>query len=78
LATLVLGSQRVVKLCDFGFARAMSSNTMVLTSIKVGRGRLMVSKPELRPCLVSALESLKLKCDERFQTLLSISSCAAT
>lgn len=24
-----------VKLCDFGFARAMSSDTLVLTSIKV-------------------------------------------
>ena len=24
----------VVKLCDFGFARAMSTNTLMLTSIK--------------------------------------------
>ena len=31
---ILIGSNGTVKLCDFGFARAMSSNTMVLTSIK--------------------------------------------
>ena len=34
----------VVKLCDFGFARAMSSNTLVLTSIK---GTPLYMSPEL-------------------------------
>jgi len=34
----------VVKLCDFGFARAMSSNTLVLTSIK---GTPLYMAPEL-------------------------------
>ena len=29
---ILIGARRVVKLCDFGFARAMSSATMVLTS----------------------------------------------
>lgn len=32
---ILIGSNGTVKLCDFGFARAMSCNTMVLTSIKV-------------------------------------------
>ena len=32
---ILLGKGGVVKLCDFGFARAMSINTLVLTSIKV-------------------------------------------
>jgi|AntAceMinimDraft_1070359.scaffolds.fasta_scaffold43449_1 fused-like protein len=41
---ILIGSQRVVKLCDFGFARAMSSNTMVLTSIK---GTPLYMAPEL-------------------------------
>ena len=31
---ILIGSNGTVKLCDFGFARAMSCNTMVLTSIK--------------------------------------------
>jgi fused-like protein len=34
----------VVKLCDFGFARAMSNNTVVLTSIK---GTPLYMAPEL-------------------------------
>ena len=37
---ILIGSDGVVKLCDFGFARAMGANTMVLTSIKVGLGSL--------------------------------------
>ena len=31
---ILVSAGGVVKLCDFGFARAMSCNTMVLTSIK--------------------------------------------
>lgn len=31
---VLIGSSGRIKLCDFGFARAMSSNTIVLTSIK--------------------------------------------
>ncbi|KAF4731648.1 hypothetical protein FOZ62_007491 [Perkinsus olseni] len=31
---ILVGANNVVKLCDFGFARAMSYNTIVLTSIK--------------------------------------------
>ena len=36
---ILLGKGGVVKLCDFGFARAMSINTLVLTSIKVRKMR---------------------------------------
>ena len=41
---VLIGANGVVKLCDFGFARAMSSNTMVLTSIK---GTPLYMAPEL-------------------------------
>jgi fused-like protein len=41
---ILIGARRVVKLCDFGFARAMSSATMVLTSIK---GTPLYMAPEL-------------------------------
>ncbi|VEL25060.1 unnamed protein product [Protopolystoma xenopodis] len=41
---ILLGQGGVVKLCDFGFARAMSLNTMVLTSIK---GTPLYMAPEL-------------------------------
>eukprot|EP00798_Chlamydomonas_sp_ICE-L_P011883 gene11883-14988_t len=41
---ILIGSGGVVKLCDFGFARAMSCNTMVLTSIK---GTPLYMAPEL-------------------------------
>lgn len=41
---ILIGSNRAVKLCDFGFARAMSNNTLVLTSIK---GTPLYMAPEL-------------------------------
>jgi hypothetical protein len=41
---ILIGAGGMVKLCDFGFARAMSSNTMVLTSIK---GTPLYMAPEL-------------------------------
>ncbi|XP_035828028.1 serine/threonine-protein kinase 36 [Aplysia californica] len=41
---ILLGKGGVIKLCDFGFARGMSTNTMVLTSIK---GTPLYMSPEL-------------------------------
>jgi hypothetical protein len=41
---VLIGAQGVIKLCDFGFARTMSSNTIVLTSIK---GTPLYMSPEL-------------------------------
>eukprot|EP00039_Didymoeca_costata_P013798 m.215018 g.215018 ORF g.215018 m.215018 type:complete len:1222 (-) comp15874_c0_seq3:1529-5194(-) len=41
---ILIGKGGNVKLCDFGFARAMSTNTMVLTSIK---GTPLYMAPEL-------------------------------
>lgn len=41
---ILLGKSGIVKLCDFGFARAMSFNTLVLTSIK---GTPLYMSPEL-------------------------------
>ncbi|XP_042309581.1 serine/threonine-protein kinase 36 [Sceloporus undulatus] len=41
---ILLGKEGVIKLCDFGFARAMSIHTMVLTSIK---GTPLYMSPEL-------------------------------
>eukprot|EP00898_Chlorokybus_atmophyticus_P002887 jgi/Chlat1/359/Chrsp10S00049 len=41
---ILIGAHGQVKLCDFGFARAMSCNTMVLTSIK---GTPLYMAPEL-------------------------------
>jgi serine/threonine protein kinase len=41
---ILIGARGRVKLCDFGFARAMSSNTIVLTSIK---GTPLYMSPEL-------------------------------
>ncbi|KAK9831906.1 hypothetical protein WJX81_007961 [Elliptochloris bilobata] len=41
---VLIGANGVVKLCDFGFARAMSSNTVMLTSIK---GTPLYMAPEL-------------------------------
>jgi len=41
---VLIGSNGTLKLCDFGFARAMSSNTLVLTSIK---GTPLYMSPEL-------------------------------
>jgi serine/threonine protein kinase len=44
LQNILIASNGVVKLCDFGFARCMSSNTMVLNSIK---GTPLYMAPEL-------------------------------
>jgi serine/threonine protein kinase len=41
---VLIGSNGRIKLCDFGFARSMSSNTIVLTSIK---GTPLYMSPEL-------------------------------
>lgn len=41
---ILIGANGCVKLCDFGFARCMSRNTMVLTSIK---GTPLYMAPEL-------------------------------
>lgn len=41
---VLIGKGGIVKLCDFGFARAMSINTLVLTSIK---GTPLYMSPEL-------------------------------
>eukprot|EP00026_Physarum_polycephalum_P000940 Phypoly_transcript_00941.p1 GENE.Phypoly_transcript_00941~~Phypoly_transcript_00941.p1 ORF type:complete len:920 (+),score=130.35 Phypoly_transcript_00941:137-2896(+) len=41
---ILIGANGVIKLCDFGFARAMSCNTMMLTSIK---GTPLYMAPEL-------------------------------
>lgn len=41
---ILIGARGTVKLCDFGFARTMSSNTIVLTSIK---GTPLYMAPEL-------------------------------
>lgn len=41
---ILIGANSVVKLCDFGFARAMSTNTVVLRSIK---GTPLYMAPEL-------------------------------
>ncbi len=41
---VLIGANGRIKLCDFGFARAMSNNTMVLTSIK---GTPLYMSPEL-------------------------------
>eukprot|EP00003_Mantamonas_plastica_P024080 TRINITY_DN444_c0_g1_i13.p1 TRINITY_DN444_c0_g1~~TRINITY_DN444_c0_g1_i13.p1 ORF type:complete len:468 (+),score=56.13 TRINITY_DN444_c0_g1_i13:193-1404(+) len=41
---ILIGSNGVVKLCDFGFARSMSNNTIMLTSIK---GTPLYMAPEL-------------------------------
>ncbi len=41
---ILISANGVIKLCDFGFARAMSNNTVVLTSIK---GTPLYMAPEL-------------------------------
>ncbi len=41
---ILISANGVVKLCDFGFARAMSNNTVVLHSIK---GTPLYMAPEL-------------------------------
>ncbi|XP_067934928.1 serine/threonine-protein kinase 36-like [Watersipora subatra] len=41
---ILLGKDGIIKLCDFGFARTMSANTLVLTSIK---GTPLYMSPEL-------------------------------
>lgn len=37
---VLIGSNGTLKLCDFGFARSMSTNTIVLTSIKGPRANM--------------------------------------
>ncbi|KAH6821716.1 kinase family with ARM repeat domain-containing protein [Perilla frutescens var. hirtella] len=44
LQNILIGAGSIVKLCDFGFARAMSANTVVLRSIK---GTPLYMAPEL-------------------------------
>mmetsp|Transcript_14693 Transcript_14693/g.2419 ORF Transcript_14693/g.2419 Transcript_14693/m.2419 type:complete len:108 (-) Transcript_14693:1393-1716(-) len=41
---ILISAHGIVKLCDFGFARAMSTNTVVLTSIK---GTPLYMAPEI-------------------------------
>ena len=41
---ILISANGIVKLCDFGFARSMSTNTIVLTSIK---GTPLYMAPEL-------------------------------
>jgi fused-like protein len=41
---ILISPNGVVKLCDFGFARAMSTNTIVMSSIK---GTPLYMAPEL-------------------------------
>jgi serine/threonine protein kinase len=41
---VLIGANGRIKLCDFGFARSMSTNTIVLTSIK---GTPLYMAPEL-------------------------------
>ena len=41
---VLIGANGLIKLCDFGFARSMSNNTIVLTSIK---GTPLYMSPEL-------------------------------
>lgn len=41
---MLIGANGQIKLCDFGFARSMSTNTIVLTSIK---GTPLYMSPEL-------------------------------
>jgi fused-like protein len=41
---VLIGANGVVKLCDFGFARLMSTNTVLVTSIK---GTPLYMAPEL-------------------------------
>jgi len=41
---ILISANGVVKLCDFGFARAMSNNTVVLTSLK---GTPLYMAPEI-------------------------------
>ena len=49
---------------------------ILLVNPMAGRCRLNVSKPELKARLVSTLETCNVM--NRFQTLLSITTCAAT
>ena len=44
---ILIGNDGVIKLCDFGFARAMGANTIVLTSIKVNKIILITIREHL-------------------------------
>ncbi len=52
---ILIGANACIKLCDFGFARSMSRNTMVLTSIK---GTPLCVLDALRWFLSAAIASL--------------------
>jgi len=57
-------------------ALARAGGEKVLDDPKVGRCRLTVSKPVLKPPVVSGLEARKAM--NRFQILLSFSACGGT
>ncbi len=56
---ILVGARRTVKLCDFGFARAMSSQTLVLTSIK---GTPLYMAPELARTVLHVQCTVRLVC----------------
>lgn len=90
---ILIGANGVVKLCDFGFARAMSSNTVMLTSIK---GTPLYMAPELvqempyteavrrtgpllqLPCLLGGPKAVLVPCAcQSLRVLLALLQCSA-